>query len=128
MSNCSTGNKDFNTGNDILILHEIRHALTSLLVEDKPTTIDLRAIPMAPGEEERIESVLGEGEISVQLNALGLSTIIETKFAGVWLVTHYNSAEEVVSKFIEVTRVPALIVSQEEDIERDLRRLTEELP
>jgi len=127
MTHCPSDNIGFNTGNDILILHEIRHALKKLLETDEPTTIDLRAIPMAPGEEERIESMLGEGEISAKLNALGPSTIIETQIAGVWLVTHYNVEDEILGKFIEITRAPSLIASQDEDIERGLTRLAEQL-
>ena len=127
MTNHLAGNEAFNTGNDILILHEIRHALTKLLTDDQATTIDLRAIPMAPGEEVKIEAMLGEGEVSVKFNALGRSTFIETTIAGVWLVTHYNIEDEILGKFIEVTRFPSLVASQVEDIESGLERLTEQL-
>lgn len=123
MSECSAVRNEFNTGNDILILHEIRHALKKLLEDGQATTIDLRAIPMAPGEEEQIEATLGEGEISVKLNALGPSNIMETKIAGVWLVTHFNEEQEILGKYIEITRVPTLIESQTEDMESSLKRL-----
>lgn len=127
MTGCASGCEAINTGNDILILHEIRHALAQLLDSDEPTTIDLRSIPMAPGEEARIEEMLGDGEISIQMNALGLSTIKETAIAGVWLVTHYNVEEEILSKFIEITRIPSLLASQTEDIESGLEQLKERL-
>lgn len=123
MSDCTAVRNEFNTGNDILILHEIRHALKKLLEDGQPTTIDLRAIPMAPGEEEKIEAILGEGEISVQLNALGPSIIVETEIAGVWLITHYNEEQEILGKYIEITRVPTLIKSQTEEMESSLKRL-----
>ena len=109
MTSCTIDCDALNTGNDILILHEIRHALDLLIEKNQTTTIDIRSIPMAPGEEAKIEKMLGEGEISVKLNALGPSEIIETGIAGVWLVTHYNMEEEVLGKFIEITKVPALI-------------------
>jgi len=115
------------TGNGILILHEIRHALKKLLDDGESTTIDLRAIPMAPGEEARIESMLGQGEISANLNALGNSSIIETNIAGVWLLTHYNLEDEILGKFIEITRIPSLLASQQEDIESGLVQLTQQL-
>ena len=82
---------------------------------------------MAPGEEAKIEKMLGEGEISVKLNALGPSEIIETGISGVWLITHYNMEEEVLGKFIEITKVPALIATQEEDLAEGLSRLVEQL-
>ena len=36
------------------ILHEVRHALERLIQTGEPTTIDLRSIPLAPGEDEQI--------------------------------------------------------------------------
>lgn len=123
----SSGQTVINTGNDILILHEIRHALKNLLDTGQPTTIDLRAIPMAPGEEDRIEASLGKGEISVTLDALGPSTIQETEIAGVWLITHFNVEEEILGKFIEITNIPSLIESPIEDMKIGLELLINKL-
>ncbi len=116
-----------NTGNDILILHEIRHALQRLLETGEATTIDLQALPMAPGEEARIEAALGIGELSIRLDALGPSTITETQFSGVWLVTHFNTEQGVIGKFIEITRIPDLIIAQTEDMEHGLEQLKNKL-
>jgi len=127
MTNCAVDCDLLNTGNDILILHEIRHALDLLIEKNQATTIDLRSIPMAPGEEEKIEEMLGEGEISIKLDALGPSEIVETSIAGVWLVTHRNMEEEVLGKFIEITRVPSLLATQEEDLSEGLSRLVDRL-
>jgi len=66
------------------LLHEIRHALAQLLEQGKETVIDLRGIPLAPGEEVAIEQALGEGEVRATLSALGPSEIRETSFPGVW--------------------------------------------
>jgi len=115
------------TGNVQPLLHEIRHALEVLLNDDRDTCIDLRALPMAPGEEDRLLETLGEGEISVRLRALGKSEILETRYSGVWLVTHYNTNEEIVGKFIEITRIPGLLKSQREDIVAGLLNLEDEL-
>lgn len=125
MTCARSGNID--TGNDILILHEIKHALARLLETGETTTIDLRSIPMAPGEEAKIEAMLGEGEISVKLNALGPSSLIETNIKGVWLIVHYNNEDEVLGKFIEITYVPSLITSPQEDVENSLAELNEKL-
>ena len=115
------------TGNVLPLLHEIRHALQDLLDGDRETTIDLRALPMAPGEEDRLIETLGEGEVSVQLNALGKSEITETRYPGVWLIAHYNANGEVLGKFIEITRIPGLLKSQREDIADGLQALEDEL-
>ena len=69
------------------ILHEIRHALDKLLESGESSIIDLRSIPLAPGEEDTIITTLGHGEVHAQLDALGPSEIYETQYAGVWLDT-----------------------------------------
>jgi len=127
MASCAADCESLNTGNDILILNEIRHALELLIEKNQVTTIDLRSIPMAPGEEARIEEILGKGEISIKLDALGPSEIVETSIAGVWLVTHRNMEEEVLGKFIEITKVPSLLATQEEDLSESLDRLIYQL-
>lgn len=107
------------------LLHEIRHGLGQLLENGATTTIDLRSIPLAPGEENEIITTLGVGEIQAQLSALGPSVITETRFSGVWLVTHYNSNDEIIGRFIEVCAMPRLLLAQEEDIRGGLEALHE---
>ena len=109
------------------ILHEIRHALERLIKTGEPSTIDMRSIPLAPGEEETIIDRLGQGEVSAQLDALGPSEIRETRFAGVWLITHYNENESVIGRFIEITEIPDILKAQHEDMSHAARRLHEEL-
>ena len=114
---------DIGTHNVIPLLHEIRHALAHLLEEGKETVIDLRSIPLAPGEEAAIEQALGEGEMQAVLSALGPSDFRESSYPGVWLVTHYNHDDKIVGKFVEVAIVPSLLRSQPEDMAAGLRRL-----
>jgi hydrogenase-1 operon protein HyaF len=82
------------------LLHEIRHALVKLLDEGGNTVIDLRSMPLAPGEEQKLLDELGRGEVAARLQALGPSEIIETRYPGVWVVVHSNDANEVIGKFI----------------------------
>ncbi|MGB5541699.1 MAG: hydrogenase expression/formation C-terminal domain-containing protein [Gammaproteobacteria bacterium] len=111
------------TGNVIPLLHEIRHALQALLDDGRETVIDLRSIPLGPGEEKRIEERLGRGEVQVQLSALGPSELVETRFPGVWLVTHNNNDGDVIGKFIEICLVPRLVSAQQADIRAGLAEL-----
>ena len=53
--------------------------------------------------------------------------IYETQFAGVWLVTHYNENDSIVSRFIEVTEMPDVLKSQREDVLNALDELATEL-
>jgi len=105
------------------LLHEVKHALDNLIETGHTTIIDLRSIPLAPGEEDKILHTLGQGEVKAQLNALGLSEVIETQYAGVWTVTHYNDEHEIISRFIEVTTMPEILCSQTEDIMAAYSRL-----
>ena len=109
------------------LLHEIKHALDNLIETGQTSIIDLRSIPLAPGEEDKILNTLGRGEVLAQLNALGLSEIIETQYAGVWLVTHYNDENNIISRFIEVTTIPEILCSQTEDIMAAYSSLTLDL-
>ena len=109
------------------ILHEIKHALRKLTEGGESSIIDLRSIPLAPGEEDTIINTLGCGEVHARLNALGPSEIIETRFAGVWLITHYNEDNSIIGRFIEITALPDILKSQAEDMEFALAQLESEL-
>ena len=109
------------------LLNEIRHALHELLQGGDPVVIDLRSLPLAPGEEQTLLDVLGRGEVQARLFALGPSEIIETRFPGVWVVTHRNENDEVIGKFIEICDMPELLRSQQEDIRRGLEQLQTQL-
>jgi hydrogenase-1 operon protein HyaF len=112
------------THNVMPLLNEIKHALDNLIETGKTTIIDLRSIPLAPGEEKKILDTLGQGEVNAQLHALGLSEIIESQYAGVWVITHYNDEDKVISRFIEITTMPEILCSQTEDIMAAYSRLT----
>ena len=114
---------EFLTGNVQPLLHEIRHAMGRLLDEGEATVIDLRSIPLAPGEEDRLLRELGRGEVAAHLSALGPSELVESRFPGVWIVTHYNSDSEVIGRFIEVCDMPDLLKAQHDDIRDGLAAL-----
>lgn len=109
------------------LLHEVKHALDNLIKNGETAIIDLRSIPLAPGEEESILNILGRGEVQAQLIALGSSEIIETQYSGVWLITHYNDDNEIISRFIEITLMPDILCSQTEDVFDAYNRLAENL-
>jgi hydrogenase-1 operon protein HyaF len=123
----SAGEIDAFTLNVVPLLHEVRHALERLLESGEATTIDLGAIPLAPGEFEKIDAALGTGEVRVVLEAMGPSQIYETQFSGVWRITHYNASNEVVGRFIEVTRIPEILLAQETDVRAGLDLLSRKL-
>jgi hydrogenase-1 operon protein HyaF len=115
------------SGNLEPLLNEIRHAVAVLLSEGTSTCIDLKGIPLAAGEEERILEVLGTGEARAELSIMGSSQVVETSFPGVWVVTHYDTQGALLTRFVEVARVPEIVCSQAADIAAGLARLTESL-
>ena len=117
------GNDALATGNVEPLLNEIRHALQTLLATGETTTIDLRSLPLAPGEEERMMEVLGRGEVQASVSALGPTEIAETRFPGAWVITHYNTEKSVIGKFVEICEVPGLLCSQHDDIRQAIGQL-----
>ena len=96
-------------GNAVPLLHEIEVLLSDLLETGKSASIDLRSLPMLPGDYEKLREALGDGEVSATVDAMGPTRVRETAVHGVWWVTHYNSDETVVAEFIEVTYVPEIL-------------------
>ena len=113
-------------GNVRPILNEIVHAIDKLLESGEPTTIDLAGLPFGPGELEKLEAALGEGELSARLDALGKSSIRETAYPGVWWLEHRNAHDEVMGRYIEITRTPEILSSQEVDILAGRARLKDQ--
>ncbi|MCP3672636.1 MAG: hydrogenase expression/formation protein [Gammaproteobacteria bacterium] len=109
------------------MLYEIRHALQDLLETGESRVVDLRSIPLAPGEEEKLINLLGCGEVVVKLEALGLSEIYETQYPGVWLVTHFNTDSSIIGRFVEITLIPEILKAQQEDMKDSLLQLDEAL-
>jgi len=118
---------EYDSGNLQSILTEIKFALQQLLEQKKVHCIDLRAMPWSPGEEQKLESLLGKGEVLIELNALGKSTFYETRYSGVWLVSHYNQEDELIAKLIEITYLPEMIFAQTEDIKNSLEHMNKAL-
>ncbi|WP_428634201.1 hydrogenase expression/formation C-terminal domain-containing protein [Sedimenticola sp.] len=113
------------THNTLPLLNEVRHALKRLVRTGEPTIIDLRAIPFGPGDEARLLSLLGEGEVVAVLDALGKTTVKETGFSGVWIVDHYNTEEERIAFQIEVVDIPDLLRAQTDDMYESMGKLEE---
>lgn len=113
--------------NTLPLLHEIAHALRRFQAEGNSTTLDLGAIPFGPGDEQRLLDFLGTGEVSAKLDAMGDTNIWESAYAGVWIIEHKNASGERVAFQIEITKLPAILETQPEDIEESLIKLQEAL-
>jgi hydrogenase-1 operon protein HyaF len=103
-------------GNALPVLSEVRHALARLIDAGEPTQIDLGAMPFGPGDEEQLMALLGSGEVSATIDALGPTRIRETAFGGVWVVEYLNTEEQRVALHLEIDEVPRLLRSQPDDL------------
>lgn len=113
--------------NALPILHEIRHALVTLAESGAPTTIDLRAIPFGPGDEDMLLEVLGRGEVNATVDALGPTRVWETGFSGVWVLDYRNTEDTRIAFQIEVTETPSILHTQMEDVRSAVDSLQERL-
>lgn len=107
----------------VAILSELRDLLQTYRDKGTPGSIDLRSLPMLPGDYEALKEVLGEGEVHVVINALGPSDIHETSIPGIWWVIHRNSEGDTLTEFLEVTSVPDLIKTPPEDLKESVNKL-----
>ncbi len=98
------------------VLHEIVELLERLAATGEGGAIDLRSLPMAPGDHEHLRSALGEGEVSASFDALGPTRVRETGVAGVWWIEHRNAHGETLTELIEVTEVPEILAAARQDI------------
>ncbi len=111
------------SGNAPALLHEIAEMVRRLLAGGESSAIDLQALPLTPADLEWLREQLGEGEITVTLNADGASSLNETDCPGVWWVTHRNPKGAVVSEFLEVAFVPDLVKAHRDDVVIGLEHL-----
>ena len=113
----------FSVGNVSALLTEIAAHLEKLIANGETSVIDLKSLPFAPGEYEQLRQALGQGEVTAHIEAIGPSEIIETQYPGVWWLTHYNVAGDIVADIIEIARAPQILQSQPEDVHTGLVQL-----
>ena len=74
-----------------------------------------------------LERALGEGEVRATIHAHGVSTVRETRMAGVWWVEHRDAARRAEAELLEVAEVPAILASAADEIASAARALREHL-
>lgn len=117
----------YSVGNIRALLAEIAARLEKLADKGETGMIDLNSLPFAPGEYEQLRQTLGQGEVSARIEAIGPSEIIETRYSGVWWVTHFNVEGDVVADMLEITYIPEIIMSQPADVCAGLELLRAQL-
>lgn len=116
------------------ILQEIATLLDDLLKtaatpeSNETRAIDIRSLPLLPGDYEALDDALGTGEITAEFDGgFGPTEIYETAVSGVWWVKHFNEEGDISAEFIEIARIPGILLSQEDDMHDGLQALREQL-
>jgi HupH hydrogenase expression protein, C-terminal conserved region len=118
---------EYSVGNIRALLTEITARLKNLAESGETGMIDLNSLPFAPGEYEQLRQTLGQGEVSARIEAIGPSEITETRYPGVWWVTHYNVEGDIIADLLEITQIPEILKSQPADIVEGLELLKGQL-
>jgi hydrogenase-1 operon protein HyaF len=98
------------------IFKELQTMLDTLVETGDQNYVDIRSIPLMPGELKTLKRILGTGEVDAIISALGPTHVTETSIPGIWWVTHKNVADEIISEFIEVTDLPEILKTQHHDL------------
>lgn len=114
-------------GGLVAILHEIAEMLDRLIEFDESGAIDLRSLPFSPTDYRQLQEILGRGEVEITLNSDGKSYLRETAYPGVWWVEHRDLDNQQTAELLEIAAIPAIVVTDAEDIIQASRRLKERL-
>ena len=114
---------DLQTENLRPLLLQVAQALQDLVDGGDGTVIDLAAMPFSSRDEEELRRHLGLGEVTATLDAFGPTEVQETALPGVWLVEHRDAEGRRLTLHLEITRIPKILVTPEEDIAEALQLL-----
>jgi len=111
------------TGMARSVLAEVARMLDALANGGRSDAIDLRSLPLTDADRAELRELLGEGEVRVELDIAGRSTVHETAYAGAWWVRHYGAGDKVASEEIAICPVPEILKSPEADVRAAASRL-----
>jgi hydrogenase-1 operon protein HyaF len=115
------------SGNATALMNELEKLLDAFVQRGEVASVDLRSLPLTARDHDELREALGVGAVVVRVDAIGPSDARETRYPGVWWVTHFDDAGSVVAELIEITPVPQIVVAPMEDVAAGLARLRDDL-
>ena len=106
------------------VLGEVAEHLRRFVATGSPHQVDLRSLPMHDDDRIALADALGHGEVRARVSVAGDSEAYETRYPGVWWVSHRGRDGDILAEFIEITLVPALLCAVPEDVRDAADRLT----
>lgn len=110
------------------VLAEIEECALRFAAAGEEASIDLRCLKAMPVEREMLANLLGCGEVSATVDAIGRSEIYETSVPCVWWVRHRNIEEEIVGELIEINEVPEVLRGDRKAVAYGLEALRVAMP
>lgn len=107
------------------VIDDIERLLDDYRAFGHAGAIDLRWLPLLPGDIEHLKNILGTGEVEATIAALGSSSAQETAIQCVWWITHRGTDDATIGHWIEITEVPSLLRSDRSAIPYALQALRE---
>jgi len=119
--------KERATGMALSVLAEVGRMLENLAATGQPGFVDLRSLPLSDADRAQLETLLGRGEVQLELELAGTSEVWETAYSGAWWIRHRGAGDKIASEEIAVCRIPELLISHPADIKAAASRLRHEL-
>lgn len=95
--------------------------LLAMMNEWKPgapnPVLDMRGVPHAA--QEIANQMLGDGEVSIQVNGQRTLHVQESVFTGVWRVVELDGAGQLLADWLEAAPLPAAVLAEARDGARD---------
>ncbi len=115
------------TGMALSVLAEVGRLLETLAETGETGAIDLRSLPLTEADRDQLETLLGHGEVSIELELAGRSEIWETAYPGAWWIRHRGAADRVASEEIAICPIPEILSAHPADIAAGAQRLQQDL-
>jgi hydrogenase-1 operon protein HyaF len=94
---------------------------------DGAHVVNLTLLPLTPADSLLFEQQLGRGQVMVLSRGYGNCRVVDTRVAGVWRVTYFNSQDMILLDTLEVGDVPEVACAARQDLEDSAERLAEVL-
>ncbi|QTL04652.1 hydrogenase expression/formation protein [Aquabacter sp. L1I39] len=109
------------------LITEIVHKAQALSGDGISHVINFSLLPHTPEDLALIETVLGEGNLTILSRGYGNCRIDACALKDVWRVRYYNSNDMLILDTIEITRLPEVAAAAPEDLADSAQRLAEVL-
>ena len=117
----------YRTDNLNPLLRQVEQALQELVDDGTASVVDLAAMPFSEQDERDLRETLGRGEVSATVDAFGPTLVEETAYPGVWLVEHKDAEGRRLTLHLEITRIPTILRTPDDDLADSLAALRHSL-